>query len=59
MVLAEQDATVPAGELTALLGTDVEVVSLPGTHTLPLEHPDQVAAAVAEPPRNDSASTPL
>ncbi len=59
VVLAEQDATVPAGELTALLGTDVEVVSLPGTHTLPLEHPDQVAAAIDGAERNVSGSRPL
>ncbi len=56
VVLAEQDATVPAGELTALLGPDLDVVRLPGTHTLPLEHPAAVAAAIDEPDRNTAGA---
>ncbi len=52
VVLADQDATVPARELEALLGPDVDAVRLRVTHTLPLEHPDAVAAAIDQADRN-------
>lgn len=47
VVVAEQDRTVPADTLTALLGPDVETVVLPGSHALPLERPQEVAAVIA------------
>jgi len=46
VVLAENDQTVLASDLEGLLGADVEVVRLPGTHVLPLERPVDVANAI-------------
>ncbi len=46
VVLAEDDSTVLAAGLAPLLGPDVEVVRLPGTHGLPLERPADVARAI-------------
>lgn len=46
VVLAEDDRTVPADGLVALVGPRVEMVRLAGTHALPIEHPDRVANAI-------------
>lgn len=46
VVIAEDDQTVPAKGLGALLGPRIEVVRIPGTHGLPLEHPAEVARAI-------------
>jgi len=46
VVIAEDDQTVPADGLSALLGPSVQVVRLPGTHGLPLERPAEVARAI-------------
>jgi pimeloyl-ACP methyl ester carboxylesterase len=46
VVLAEDDQTVLAAGLAPLLGSDVEVVRLPGTHGLPIERPAAVARAI-------------
>jgi pimeloyl-ACP methyl ester carboxylesterase len=46
VVIAEDDQTVLAGDLDGLLGPEVEVVRLPGTHGLPLERPAEVARAI-------------
>ena len=46
VVIAVDDQTVPAERLEALLGPQIEVVRIPGTHGLPLEHPAAVARAI-------------
>jgi len=46
VVIAEDDETVPAEGLGAMLGPRVDVVRLPGTHGLPLERPAEVARAI-------------
>jgi len=46
VVIAEDDRTVPAHGLGAMLGPRVEVVRIPGTHGLPLERPAGVARAI-------------
>jgi len=46
VVIAEDDQTVLAGDLEGLLGTEVEVVRVPGTHGLPIERPADVARAI-------------
>lgn len=46
VVIAEDDQTVLAGDLKVLLGPDVEAVHLPGTHSLPMERPADVAEAI-------------
>lgn len=46
-VVAEDDRTVLAASLLPLLGPSVDVVRLAGTHGLPLENVEDVAAAVA------------
>jgi pimeloyl-ACP methyl ester carboxylesterase len=58
VVIAEDDQTVPAAGLGALLGPGVEAVRLPGTHGLPMERPADVARAVLS-GRNSRASTAL
>jgi len=49
VVIAEDDRTVPADGLGALLGPHIKVVRLPGTHGLPLERPAEVARAILLP----------
>ena len=46
VVLAEHDRTVVAAALEPLLGPDIEMVRMPGTHGLPLERPAEVARAI-------------
>jgi len=46
VVIAEDDHTVPADGLSALLGPHVEAVRMPGTHGLPLERPAEVARVI-------------
>jgi len=46
VVIAEDDQTVPADGLSALLGPRVDVVRIPGTHGLPLERPAEVTQAI-------------
>ena len=46
VVIAEGDRTVPADGLSALLGPHIQVVRMPGTHGLPLEHPAEVARVI-------------
>jgi len=46
VVIAEDDQTVLADGLSALLGPGVDVVRMPGTHGLPLERPDEVARVI-------------
>ena len=46
VVLAEDDQTVPAAGLAALLGPAVQTIRLPGTHGLPMERPVEVAQAI-------------
>ena len=58
VVIAEDDQTVLAGDLERLLGPEVEVVRLPGTHVLPVERPAEVAGAILR-TGNDRASTAL
>lgn len=58
VVLGEDDSTVLAAGLTPLLGPDVELLRLPGTHGLPLEQSAEVARAIL-PARNDRAPLAL
>ena len=46
VVIAEDDQTVLADGLSALLGPAVDVVRMPGTHGLPLERPAEVARVI-------------
>ncbi len=46
VVVAEDDRTVLAAGLEPLLGPAVDVVSLPGTHVVPMERPSDVAQAI-------------
>ena len=46
VVIGEDDQTVLARDLEALLGPQIETVHLPGTHGLPMERPADVAAAI-------------
>ena len=46
VVIAQDDQTVLAGDLGALLGPEVEAVDLAGTHGLPMERPAQVAELI-------------
>ena len=58
VVIAQDDQTVLAAQLEGLLGPDVEVVRLPGTHGLPVERPGDVARAILV-GRNTEASAAL
>lgn len=46
VVLGLDDQTVLASGLDRLIGPDVQAVRLPGTHSLPLERPSEVALAI-------------
>ncbi len=46
VVIAEDDQTVLAESLSALLAPRIDVVRMPGTHGLPLERPADVARAI-------------
>ena len=46
VVLGHDDQTVLRSTLQPLLGQDVEVLELPGTHVLPVEQPARVAEAI-------------
>ena len=46
VVIAEDDETVLARDLEELLGPEVEVIRLPGTHGLPMERPAEVAKVI-------------
>ncbi len=46
VVIAEDDQTVLPGELGPLLARAVEVVRVPGSHTVPLERPAEIADAI-------------
>ncbi len=46
VVIAEGDQTVPADGLSTLLGPRIQVIRLPGTHGLPLEHPAEVTRTI-------------
>lgn len=46
VVIAEDDQTVPADGLSAMLAPHIQVVRIPGTHGLPLERPAEVARAI-------------
>ncbi len=50
VVLGARDATVLADEARRLLGPAIGVVELDGTHALPVDRPDDVAAAIAASP---------
>jgi pimeloyl-ACP methyl ester carboxylesterase len=48
VVLGRDDATVPANSIQRLAGPQVDVTVLPGTHSLPIEAPVQLAAVIVE-----------
>lgn len=58
VVLGRDDQTVLESTLRPLLGPDVDVVELPGTHVLPVERPADVARAILHAGKR-KASSPL
>ena len=57
VVIGEDDRTVPAAGLGALLGPNVAVLRMPGTHGLPLERPAEVAQAILRVGKDRASAT--
>ena len=57
VVLGRDDQTVLGSSLQPMLGPDVEVVEMPGTHALPVEQPSEVARAILHSGKQQASSS--